>query len=150
MLEKEVIQELGFRNVRKDGQVVGFQVRYRSCYYRGVWLSMSLGFDVTVDGEKFPREAVTVTVAGRTYTQEAMTSLGDVHWSTSEAATLTVAKPGGLKPGVHEVEVAWGHTASYMPMVMGDMPRRVQSPDVSAAMRGMFPTVETRTLVLVV
>ena len=41
MLEKEIIQEHGFRNVRKNGQIVGFQVRYRSCYYRSVWLSMS-------------------------------------------------------------------------------------------------------------
>ena len=150
MLERDTIQERGFRNLRRNGQIVGFQVRYRSCYYRGVWLSMSLGFDVTVDGEKFPREAVTVTIAGKTYTQDAMKSLGNVHWSSSEAATLTVAKPGGLKPGVHDVEVAWGHAASYMPMVMDDMPRRVQSPDVSTAMRGMFPTTEKRTLVLVV
>ena len=64
MLEKDIIQELGFRNVRKNGQVVGFQVRYRSCYYRSVWLSMSLGFDVSVDGEKFSRDQVTVTIGG--------------------------------------------------------------------------------------
>src|ERR1035438_6058619 len=58
MLEKEIIQENGFRNVRKNGQIAGFQVGYRSCYYRSVWLSMSLGFDVTVDApappERYP------------------------------------------------------------------------------------------------
>jgi len=26
-----------------------------------------------------------------------------------------VAKPGGLKPGVHEVAIAWGHRTSYIP-----------------------------------
>lgn len=150
MLEKDIIQELGFRNVRRNGQVVGFQVRYRSCYYRSVWLSMSLGFDLSVDGEKFSREQITVTIGGRTYTQEAMKAITDVQWPVSEAATLTVAKPGGLTPGAHEVEVGWGHAASYMPMAMGAMPRRPQSPDLGAAMRGMMPFTETRKIVLVV
>jgi Domain of unknown function (DUF6379) len=150
MLEKEIIQENGFRNVRKNGQIAGFQVGYRSCYYRSVWLSMSLGFDVTVDGEKFSRDQITVTVGGKTYTQEEMKMIGDVQWSIAEAAILTVAKPGGLKPGLHEVEIGWGHAASYMPMEFGAMPRRPQSPNVDAAMRGMMPFTEKRKIVLVV
>jgi hypothetical protein len=150
VLEKEIIQERGFRNVRRNGQIVGFQLRYRSCYYRSVWLSMCLGFDVSVDGEPFPRDRVTVTIGGRTYTQDAMKTITDVQWPISEAAVLTVAKPGGLKPGVHEVEVGWGHAASYMPMEMAAMPRRPQSPDTGAAMRGMFPFTEKRKIVLVV
>jgi hypothetical protein len=150
VLEKEIIQECGFRNVRKNGQTVGFQVRYRSCYYRGVWLSMSLGFDVAVDGEKFSRDQTTVTIGGKTHTQEAMKKIGDVQWPISEAAILTVAKPGGLKPGAHEVEIGWGHAASYIPMEMADMPRRPQSPDVSAAMSGMLPFTAKRKIVLVV
>jgi hypothetical protein len=111
---------------------------------------MSLGFDVSVDGEKFPRDQITVTIGGKTYTQEAMTKIADVQWPVSEAAILTVAKPGGLKPGVHEVEIGWGHAASYMPMEMGAMPRRPQSSNVSAAMRGMMPFTEKRKIVLVV
>ena len=150
MLEKQIIQECGFRNVRKNGQIVGFQVGYRSCYYRGVWLSMSLGFDVTVDGEKFTGDQITVTVGGKTYTQEEMKKIGDVQWPVWEAAILTVAKPGGLKPGLHEVEVGWGHASSYMPMEMSFMPRRPQPPNVDAAMRGMMPFTEKRTIVLVV
>ena len=149
MLEKQIIQETGFRNVRRNGQIVGFQVGYRSCYYRGVWLSMSLGFDVAVDGEKFSRDQITVTIGGKTYTQEEMKKTADVQWSISEPAILTVVKPGGLKPGLHEVEIGWGHAASYMPMEMGSMPRRSQSPDVDAAMRGMMPFTEKRRIVLV-
>ena len=150
MLEKEIIQENGFRNVSKNGQIVGFQVGYRSCYYRSVWLSMSLGFDVTVDGEKFAREQIKVTVGGKTYTQEQMKKIGDVQWSIAEPAILTVMKPGGLKPGLHEVEIGWGHAASYMPMEFGAIPRGPQSPNVDAAMRGMFPFTEKRKIVLVV
>jgi hypothetical protein len=150
MLEKEVVQETGFRNVRKNGQIVGFQVGYRSCYYRGVWLSMSLGFDVTVDGEKFSGDQVTVTIGGKTYTQEDMKKIGDVQWPVSEAAILTVAKPGGLKPGLHEVEIGWGHRTSYIGVPMSTLPRRPQSPNVDAAMRGMMPFTEKRKIVLVV
>jgi hypothetical protein len=150
VLEKEIIQERGFRNVRRNGEIVGFQVGYRSCYYRGVWMSMSLGFDVSVDGEKFSRDQITVTIGGKTYTQEAMRGISNVQWPISEAAILTVAKPGGLKPGVHEVEIGWGHAASYMPMEMAAMPRRTQPPDIGAAMRGMMPFTEKRKIVLVV
>ncbi len=113
MLEKEVVQETGFRNVYRNGKITGFQVGYRSTYYRGVWLSMSTGFDLTVDGKKFPRDQVNVTIGGKTYTQEQMKKIGDVQWPISEAAILTVAQPGGLKLGVHEVEISWGHRTSY-------------------------------------
>ena len=115
MLEREVVQQRGFHNVYQDGKIAGFQVRYRSTYYRGVWLSMSTGFEITVDGEKFADDQVKVTVGGKTYTQEQMTKIGNVQWPNYEAATLTVAKPGGLKPGVHEVAIRWGHRTSYIP-----------------------------------
>ncbi len=115
MLDKEVIQQRGFHNVYQNGQIVGFQVGYRSTYYRGIWLSLSKGFDVTVDGEKFPRDQVKVTVGGKTYTQEQMKTIGNVQWPNYEPAILTVAKPGGLKLGVHEVQIAWSHRTSYTP-----------------------------------
>ena len=115
MLEREIIQQRGFRNVYRSGQIIGFQVRYRSTYYRGIWLSLSTGFSVTVDGEQFPRDKVTVTIEGRTYTQDEMTKISNVHWPNSQPAILTVAKPGGLKLGVHQVTIAWGHRTSYFP-----------------------------------
>ena len=119
MLERDPVQQRGFHNVFKDGKAVGFQVRYRSTYYRGIWLSMSTGFDVTVDGEEFAKEQITVTVGGRTYSQDAMTKIGNVQWPNYEAAILTVAKPGGLKPGVHDVAINWGHRTSYIPGGIG-------------------------------
>ena len=115
MLEMEVIQETGFHNVYQNGKAVGFQVRYRSTYYRGVWLSLSKGFEVTVDGEKFSKDQIKVTIGGKTYTQQEMTKIGNVQWPNYEAAIVTVAKPGGLTLGVHEVSIAWGHRTSYTP-----------------------------------
>lgn len=115
MLEKDPVQQRGFHNVYEGGQAVGFQVRYRSTYYRGVWLSLSTGFEVTVDGETFSGDEVKVTIGGRTYTQEEMTKIGDLQWPNYEAAVLNVAKPGGLSLGVHDVAVNWGHRTSYIP-----------------------------------
>ena len=51
MLEKECIQSRGFRNVTENGEVVGFQVAFRSLYYRGVWLSQLRPATLRVDGE---------------------------------------------------------------------------------------------------
>src|ERR1035438_2605746 len=121
MLEKEIIQENGFRNVRKNGQIAGFQVGYRSCYYRSVWLSMSLGFDVTVDGEKFSRDQITVTVGGKTYTQEEMKKIGDVQWSIAEA------EPGRLKPRPEGVGDRGGPRRVLMPKEFWPIARRASS-----------------------
>lgn len=124
MLEMEAVQQRGFRNVFRNGQCIGFQIAYRTTYYRGIWLSLSKGFSVLVDGEQFPREAITVTIGGKTYTQDEMTKVGNVQWQKTEPAILTITKPGGLKLGVHKVTVNWSHRTSYL----GPMPNdRVQT-----------------------
>jgi hypothetical protein len=129
MLEREPLQLRGFQNVYKNGQCTGFQIAYRSGYYRGIWLSLSKGFSVIVDGELFPREAIAVTIGGKTYTQDEMTKIGDVHWTKTEAAILTIAKPGGLKLGVHRVTVNWEHRVSYL-APMPNAPRQTPAAKV--------------------
>ena len=37
MLEMDVIQVRGFRNIVEGGKVTGFQFRVRSTYYRGMY-----------------------------------------------------------------------------------------------------------------
>jgi len=110
MREEEAVQQRGFHNGYQNGAAVGFQVGYRSTYCRGIWLSMSKGFDVTVDGEKFSGDQVKVTVSGKTHTQEQMTKIGNVRWPNYEAAILTV-----VKPGVHTVRIGWSYRVSYIP-----------------------------------
>ena len=70
MWDFEPVQELGFKNIYRNSKAIGFQLLYRLPYYRGLWLSMSKGFSVMVDGELFPRDAITVTLHGKTYTQD--------------------------------------------------------------------------------
>lgn len=105
----------GFRNVPDDSNPSGFQLLVKSSYYRGVRLSLVDGIEVTVDGEQFERSAVQFETGGRKYTLDQLESIGDRQWEWLEPAIVTVAKPGGLKPGVHDVQVVVKLRISYMP-----------------------------------
>lgn len=115
MLDKECIQQRGFRNVEVGGKVTGFQLRVRLKNYRGVWLSQLRPATVTVNGETFAGDRITWTFGDVTYRQAELAAKGDVHWDLLEPATLTVAKEGGLASGSHEVEVNFSFSSSYIP-----------------------------------
>lgn len=115
MLEFHVIQLRGFRNVSDGGQKTGFQVPIRLKYYRGVWLSQLRPAVVKVGGVTYEKDQITWTVSGRTFEQDELAERGDVHWSSLEPAVLTIRQPGGLEPGIHDVEVTYQLSASYLP-----------------------------------
>lgn len=109
------ILQRGFKNVSRDGRVTGFQLLVKTAYYRGVALSLIEGIDVTVDGESFKSDQIRFTIGDRSYSFAEMESVSDVWWPWLEPATLTVSKPGGLKPAVHNVRVQVRLRISYMP-----------------------------------
>lgn len=128
MLEKECIQQRGFRNVERDGKIVGFQFNIRLVHYRGLWLSQLRPATVTVDGETFSGDQITWTIRGTTYRQSEFARHGNVHWGLLDLATITVAKEGGLASGSHEIEIQISYSSSYIPPVadtlMGAHPHR--------------------------
>jgi Domain of unknown function (DUF6379) len=113
VLEAHVIQTKGFRNV--DG---GFQVAVRCPYYRGIWASLIEGAELTVDGETFGRDSIRWTLRGETSTTAELAEKADTRWPFEEPAILTVDRPGGLEPGLHDVEVAVTWRWSYIPVEM--------------------------------
>lgn len=115
MLEKDVIQYRGFRNIEKDGKVVGFQICVRSDYYRGVWLSQLRPGKVIVDGIVYPKEEVIWEINGKEYTAAQMAVAGNDFWRITDVATLKIAKEGGLTQGFHDVAVRFAASCSYMP-----------------------------------
>lgn len=117
MLEAHVIQTKGFKNVG-DGEPNGFQVAVRCPYYRGIWASLLEGARLTVDGESFDGDAVRWSLGDSTYTAEELADSVEARWAFEEPAVLTVDKPGGLEPGMHEVEVAITWRWSYIPVEM--------------------------------
>lgn len=106
----------GFKNVSQSGRITGFQLKVKSGYYRGVSLTLIEGFEVTVDGETFPRDQIRATIGGRSYTLDQLETAGNGRWQWTEPAILTINKPGGLKTGVHDVEVTAKLRISYMPV----------------------------------
>jgi hypothetical protein len=117
MFDRYVIVEDGFRNVREDGKITGFQLGVRIAYYRGLGLSMVEGFDVSVDGKEFPSEDNLITVRGHAFTQKQMETEYDERWEMGEVAVLTVPLAGGLAAGQHEVSVVENLRVSYVPTI---------------------------------
>lgn len=130
MLEFPTVQQRGFRNVVESDTIVGFQVPVRLKYYRGVWLSQLRPATVIVDGKQYGGEQVGWLINGRTFEQADLADHGDVHWSNQEPALLVVRKRGGLTPGIHEVDVEFQTSTSYLPpridlQTWGHEPRRI-------------------------
>lgn len=115
MLESNVIQYRGFRNIMEDGKAVGFQICVRSDYYRGVWLSQLRLGPVIVDGVTYPKEEVIWEVNGKDFTVDQMAEASGEFWRITDVAVLKVYKEGGLAQGFHDVSVRFRATASYMP-----------------------------------
>jgi len=115
MLDRDIIQGRGFRNVVEDGVITGYQFQLRNPNYRGAAASLLDGIDVVVDGRKVPDTAPLWTVQGRTYTLDQLRETTDVRWQLDELVTITVPEPGGLTPGVHDISVVVHLRRPYFP-----------------------------------
>ena len=115
MFETQMILTRGFQNVYQDGQPVGFQFLLKTAYYRGTFLDIIATVEVTVDGIKYSRDQIRITVAGRTFTLDEAGKTEDVHWDFGTPMIVGVMAPGGLKPGIHDISVTQGVNPSYVP-----------------------------------
>ena len=147
MLEPDLIQTRGFRNIRENGAATGFQFCVRLTYYRGIYLSQLRPQRVVVDGEVFRKEEVVWRVGGKDYTFEEMRQAGSVHWNILEPAVLKIRKEGGLSEGYHEVSTGYKYSSSYMPPKLQE---EIDSEEVSPFLEMMFGQLHsTRKLLLV-
>ena len=94
----------------------GFSFLGRLPYYRGLGLSRNEDIEVTLDGEKLPRDQVRFSVRGKTYTLDEMETVYDDRWNFGEKATI-IALNGGLTPGEHQIGFAVRMRVSYLPFV---------------------------------
>jgi hypothetical protein len=125
MFEKYLLVRHDFQNVSENGQITGFQVKIKIPYYRGVYLSQLENVKLKVDEEEFDSSVMTFTVAEhgpnvpssptKTYTFREMESATTKRWWFGDTATLTVKKPGGLKPAIYDVQLALVARNSYRP-----------------------------------
>ena len=117
MLETHMLRQGSCKNVTAEsGAVCGFSFDMRAPYYRGFSLSIIRNIAVTVDGESYPREDLTLTVNGETFTLEETRTVVSNRWLFGKFSTVTVKKDGGLGSGEHKLEVTITIAPSYMPM----------------------------------
>jgi hypothetical protein len=114
MMAEWNIHDEGFKNVSQNGKVTGFQVKIQASYYRGISLSLIEDYEVTIDGETFKQDQIKFGVGGKDYALAEMENLAEERWPWLEPAVLTVNKAGGLKPGMHDVQVVYFYRVSYM------------------------------------
>jgi hypothetical protein len=94
-----------FKNVVENGKIIGFQFGLRVPYYSSIWLSLVGETELAVDGERFGTEKMTVTLRGKQYQHTRLEDEPYEKWEFGEIGILTVARPDGLKPGEHTVDV---------------------------------------------
>jgi len=115
MLEEQLIQTAGFRNVGPQGAPTGFQLRVRSPYYRGLWANLIEKPTVTVDGERFDGDTIRWTLPAGDFSFEELQQAADARWPLGHAAVLTVPRDGGLARGIHDVGLELRLRMSYIP-----------------------------------
>ncbi len=115
MYDKYLIVGEQFKNVEKDGVVIGYQVGIRLPYYRGVVLSLVGETALTVDGVRVPAEQMTVTVGGKTFPMTQLEDQPVAKWEFGEVGIITVAQPGGLPAGEHTLDLSQHMKISYVP-----------------------------------
>ena len=116
LLERDLIQSVGFRNVWDGDRITGFQFRLRMPSYRGMAASLIDGVAVRVgDLVDVPADVPHWTFGTRSYTLAELWDSDDVRWPLEEAAVVTVPHPGGLPEGTHEVAIQLRLRMSYIP-----------------------------------
>jgi len=115
MFDRYIIVGEEFKNVRKNGEVTGFQIGERLPYYRGVVLSIIGPNELVVDGERYSPDKISVTLHGKTYKWSELEDTINDRWEFGEVGIVTVEKPGGLPPGEHKVELIQHMNISYVP-----------------------------------
>jgi len=117
LLERDLIQSTGFRNVREGDRITGFQFRVRMPSYRGMTASLIDGIAVRVgDLVDVAADVPRWTFGGTTYTLAELWESDGVRWPLEEAAIVTVPFEGGLPDGVHEVSIELRLRMSYIPV----------------------------------
>ncbi len=119
LLERDLIQSVGFRNVREGGdggEITGFQFRVRMPSYRGMAASLIDGIGVSIPGLVDVAPDVPLwTLQGTQYTLAELWDGDGVRWPLEDAAIVTVPLPGGLPDGVHELSIELRLRMSYIP-----------------------------------
>ena len=92
------------RNYSENGQIAGFCFTMHQPDYKSMFLSCLVDLIVEVDGERYPREAISFELQSGRYTLDNLETEVYNRWNYIELGTVYVKKPGGLSVGQHHLE----------------------------------------------
>jgi len=118
MFPKQGFKPNGLKNIKKDGDIVGFSFDMKIQYYRGITLSIIRDIEVEVDGVPCERDRIRFTVNDETFTLDEMQTVISNRWLFGQYATVTVLDNKGLDEGKHHLKCIQTIAPSYMPMIL--------------------------------
>jgi Domain of unknown function (DUF6379) len=117
MFDNYVLSDGGFKNVEKDEKIIGYELRTRITYYRGIPLSMIEDIQLKVDGVEVAREKIRFSPDGETFfTLDEMWTVTSYKWEYGQEGVIFVVQDGGLPEGKHEITLTQGVRVSYIPV----------------------------------
>lgn len=126
---EEIIKKNSITDIYINGNKQGFSFNIQLACYRGHYLSTIDVFEVYLDGEKIPEEAITFELKGKEMPIYKLKYAVTEFWSQVELAKVRVLKKGGLSSGHHEIQLKLmihvpymqiGPDHQFMPLDSGD------------------------------
>lgn len=127
MFEPYVICDDGFENTIQDGEAIGFQLKTRIAYYRGVPLSMVDEIELIVDDVPVESEKIRFSVGDKTFTLKEMETVTSTKWEFGQKATIFVEQPGGLSAGEHKIFLRQTTRVAYYPFPLEGRRTRIMT-----------------------
>lgn len=115
MFEKYLVHPEDFRNIAKNSKIIGFQVKLRIPYYRGIPMSCVQEITLKLDDQPVPHEKMTIEVKRETFKYSELSTAINHRWEMSDTITVFVEKEGGLSKGEHKVHGYVRLRISYQP-----------------------------------
>ncbi|MBR9791469.1 MAG: TIM barrel protein [Gammaproteobacteria bacterium] len=122
MLNLNIIQNKGCRNVTLANGKQGFQFEIRNPNYRGIHASLIEGIDIVFQGRHYAPEVATWTLQGNTYTFEELSHSVAVRWALDEVATITIPVEKPVEVGVHPIDISVIIRRPYIPRPYASSP----------------------------
>lgn len=111
---KQMLLPEDVEDVIVNGVPVGFNVKLRIPYYRGVCLSLIEDITIKYDDEVYGKDVLTFTTKDGTFRFSEMETITSHRWEFGEKATVFVPKVGGFGMANHRVEATVAIRVSYM------------------------------------
>lgn len=91
----------------------GYTFELDTLSYRGIWVSTLEDIELTVDGEKVPKQDMMLYVNGMCFPIDDMVSHTEVFWGVLDKCWINVNKIGGLSKGDHKFEIVIKKRADF-------------------------------------